>query len=254
MQLTILGSGSYIPELTRHCSSYLIKINKQILIFDFGRGALDQLMKLGINYYDIDYIFITHTHADHCSELASLLHIALEEQRKWQFRKKDLIIYGPKGLKETVKHILAAFHILGQKPKYKVEIKEITGEVSSNDWLVKSFEVKHSENCVCLAYRIESDNKVIAYSGDTGECPALEKAAKNADLAIIEASLPSELEKETHLTGETAGKIAAEANVKKLILTHPVPYYLKNFDPKKDAAKFYKGTIILAEDMMNTEI
>jgi len=77
MEITVLGSGTYQPELKRHCSGYLIKISRQNLVFDFGRGTLDQLLKLGINYFDIDSIFISHTHADHCSELSSFLHITL---------------------------------------------------------------------------------------------------------------------------------------------------------------------------------
>jgi len=47
MKLTILGSGTYFPELNRHFSSYLIQTNGLNLVFDFGRGALDGLIKQG---------------------------------------------------------------------------------------------------------------------------------------------------------------------------------------------------------------
>ncbi len=87
MEITILGSGNYQPlKKDRYFPAYLVKAGKQNLVFDFGRGALGQLLKLGIKYYEIDAIFISHTHADHCSELSSFLHIALAEPPIGKFR------------------------------------------------------------------------------------------------------------------------------------------------------------------------
>ena len=82
------------PGESTRCSDmsgpFPVRAGKQNLVFDFGRGALGQLLKLGIKYYEIDAIFISHTHADHCSELSSFLHIALAEPPIGKFRKKDI--------------------------------------------------------------------------------------------------------------------------------------------------------------------
>ena len=90
MQLTILGCGTYIPELNRNQSGYLLQIGKQNLVFDFGMGAIDGLLKAGVQYYDIDYVFVTHQHADHCGELISLLFIFLDN---FKFATLNILIF-----------------------------------------------------------------------------------------------------------------------------------------------------------------
>jgi len=256
MQITILGSGTYVPELERHCPSYLIQVGKENIVFDFGRGALGQLLKLGVDYADIDIIFITHTHADHCSELSSFLHIALAEPSFLKLMKKDIIIYGPKGLSKTVNSMKKAFNLTKFNPKFKITIKEIEdGDViSGEDWKLKSYKVKHSPDMNCLAFRLESNNKVLVYSGDSGDCQGLRNAGRNADLLILEANDPPGLKTERHMNGEKAGKLASELNVRKLVLTHISPYCLDNFDPQKDAIKYFKGDVLIAKDLMRIRV
>lgn len=267
MELTILGSGTYQPQLNRHPSSYLVKVNKQNLIFDFGRGIMDQLLKLNLTYADIDVIFITHTHADHCEELGSFLHIAVAEPATKEYSKKilavnnkcrtkDLTIYGPRGIKKTVQYLLKAFNIAHHKPEHKIEIKELKdGDlVKSKGWTVKSYRVVHTLNMNCFAYRIMSKNKVLAYSGDTGDCKGLRQACKNSDLAIIETSWPKEFKPWGHMSGDKVGQVAQETKVKKLVLTHIAPYSLKNFNLKKEVKKFYKGPVVIAKDLMKIKI
>lgn len=256
MELTILGSGTYQPELTRHASSYLIKIGKQKLMFDFGRGVLDQLLKLNIHYNDIDAIFISHAHADHCSELASFLHIALAEPEKGRKRRKAITIYGPKGIKKVINHISNAFGFKKFQPRHKIKVKELADNSAVRDqsWIMKSYNVKHAQNIKCLSYRLKSKNKVLAYSGDTEDCPGLRKAVEKADLAVIEASWPQGVNLKGHMAAESVGKIAHELKIKKLVLTHIAPYYLKNLDIKKEAKQFYKGPVLIAKDLMKIKI
>lgn len=257
MELTILGSGTYEPELERKCSGYLLKAGGQKLVFDFGRGVLDQLMRCGVEYRDIDFIFITHAHADHCSELASFLHISLHESEKGLRRKKEVTIYGPRGMREVLSHIFGAFHLDPETPRYKVRIRELgSGEtVNGRGWAVTGYGSKHGVPRIPgLCYRMESGGRVLAYSGDTQDCPGLREACKNADVAVIEASWPREVENENHMSGEDAGRAAQESGAKKLILTHVAPYYLDKFDVKGDARKFYKGPLVLARDLMRVKI
>jgi len=255
MQITILGSGTYQPELKRHSSGYLVKIGKQNLVFDFGRGTLDQLLKSGVNYFEIDSVFISHTHADHCSELSSFLHITLAKPATSKFKEKDLIIYGPKGIKQTLDHMLKAFDLKKYWPTHNIKVKELMNNsvVKNRNWTLKSYIVKHSPTLNCLAFRLSSKNKTLAYSGDTEDCIGLRKACKNTDLAIIETSNPKGVGS-GHMTGEVVGQLAQNSKVKKLVLTHISPYYLKNFDVKKEVKKFYKGPVFIAKDLMKIKI
>jgi ribonuclease BN (tRNA processing enzyme) len=256
MEIIILGSGTYQPERERLSSSYLVKVGGQNLIFDFGRGTLGQLLKVGINYYDIDAVFITHTHADHCSELSSFLHIALAEPENGRFREKDITVYVPERAKKAIAHILKAFSLEKFKPRYKVKIRELTNGsiVKGQGWTVKNYEARHSQTIECLSYRLEAEGKAFAYSGDTEDCSGLRESCKDADLAIIEASWPEELESKGHMSGETAGRIAGEAKVKKLVLSHITPYYLENFDIKSEAKSFCKCPVFIAKDLMRIKI
>ena len=258
MKLTILGSGTYDPVTPRAASSYLVETGENKLVFDFGRGVLGQLLKCGVKYTDIDAIFISHNHCDHLGEISSFLFIACNQNPYGSKREKEITIYGPPGFEKTMKLILKSFEMDINKPKLKINIKELEfgQSVSSADWKITGFESKHNRKGLC--YRIESENKTIAYSGDTMDCPGLRKAVKDADIAIIESSFPDEvldtIESSGHSSASTTARVSKECNVKKLILTHIEQYYLDNFDIKAEAKKQFPGTVLIAEDLMEIEI
>lgn len=258
MKLTVLGSGTYFPELNRHCSSYLINTVGKNLVFDFGRGAIDQLLRLGVSYDQIDDIFISHIHADHCSELSSLLHIGLVESSWCKLRKKELSIYGPQEIKETVDHLVKAFNLQNFHPPHKINVFSVRdGEsIKGEGWTVRAFKTRHSTFINSLSFRLEAGGKTFCYSGDTANCPGLRKACQSADLAVIESSDPKEFYQGDygHLTGEVTGEVAEECGVKKLILTHVSPYYLENYNVKEEAKKTYSGSVFIAKDLMEMEI
>jgi len=256
MELIVLGSGTYQPELDRHASCHLVKVSGKNLVFDFGRGALDGLMKAGVNYWNIDAIFISHTHADHCEELSPFLHITLAEDEKYAKRKKDMTIFGPKGLGSTVEHILRAFNLEKKTPRFKIFVKELddSAEVKGEGWLVKCYTTEHVPELNSLAYRLEADGRVFAYSGDCIYCDGVWKACKNADLALIEASWPAHIKSNSHMTGVEAGKVAHESEAKKLVITHMAPSYLKDHDPRDEASRYFGKNVLVAKDMMRVKV
>lgn len=252
MKITILGCGTFVPELKRHAASYLFDIGKEKIVFDFGRGILDNLIKTKINLDKINTIFITHTHVDHIAELSSFLFYILDRPKARKY--PDIKIYGPKGIKKTINFLLKAYHLEKHKYLNKIKIKELSNQniVKGSYWKVKSFKVKHEKEVNCFAYRIETKKKIVCYSGDSGYCIGLKEACKNSDLAIIEVTAPKEWKITTHLNGEQAGKLANETKVKKLVLTHIASFYLPKV--KKDVAQNYKGKIIIAKDLMKIKV
>lgn len=258
MKLTILGSGTYQPELERHSATYLVETNEGGKIcFDFGRGAVDQLLKLRIRITELDAVFLSHWHGDHVADLVALLHYTVaplpDDLSVFRpVRQKPLKIYGPKGTTGNIRAILSMTRF-GKKEFVNLEVKDLTNsEMKENGLKIKSFVTDHTPSAVC--YRIESEGRILAYSGDSIETDGLRKAIHSADLAVIEAGWPEKVNPKTHLTGPRAGKIAAEENVKKLVLTHIAPYYLKDFNPVKDAQTYFKGEILEAKDLMEIEI
>ena len=98
MKITVLGSGTFIPNVNRHSAGYLLEVNGKKILIDCGNGILLQLEKLKSKCYeDLDYVFITHTHVDHISDLDALLFTF-----KWKSttRTKPLMFIGPSGFKE----------------------------------------------------------------------------------------------------------------------------------------------------------
>lgn len=264
MKLTILGSGTYQPELDRHSSSYLVETEKSKICFDFGRGAVDQLLKVGVHINQLDAIFISHWHPDHVSDLLPLLHITIaapgDLATDWIPRKKPLKLYGPKETGERLDLLRKATFLDYFELKGNIEIQEIANDtIAGEDWQVKSYETTHIPARIkietpALCFRLESGEKTLAYSGDTIETKGLENAIKNTDLAIIEAAWPDKVDPKTHLTGTRAGKIAESNGVKKIVLTHMSPLYMKDFGPKKDAEEYFKGEVILAKDLMEITV
>jgi len=99
-----------------------------------------------------------------------------------------------------------------------------------------------------VGYRFEIDHKSICISGDTGYCPEVARMCHTVDIAVLECSFPDELAVEGHLSPSLAGKLAADGNARRLVLTHFYPATARN-NLIEVAAKFFKGPIDLAEDL-----
>ena len=247
MRLTILGSGTAAPLLERNCAGYLVEIGNQKLLFDSGAGTIRRLLELRINLFDIHHIFYTHLHNDHINDLGAIIWSSNYGGK----RKKPLNLYGPEGFKKYLDILMNKLLKL-KKLNFKINIKELKkSNVNIGNVTIKTFPIKHSSTTKSIAYRIGHKSKSIVYVGDTGCNTQAVSAAKNTDFLIVECSLPREVE--GHLTPSSAGKIAAKANVKTLILTHFYPEVLKT-DIKKECSKEFKGNIILAKDRMRINI
>lgn len=261
MNITILGSGTAAPRLERNMSGYLLEAGAKKILLDSGAGTIRQLLKLKINLLDINDIFYTHLHNDHINDLGAIIW----SNNYGMKRKKALNIYGPKGFKKYFK-ILIEKILMPTKLNYRINAKEMLNgsiiripiknkiknrKLSKNNILIKSIKSKHTDASV--SYRIEYDNKSIVYSGDTDYSNEIIKLSKNADLLILECSHPDNMKAKGHLTPSLCGKIAAKANVKKLVLTHFYPEADK-VNVKRQCEKEYKGKIILAKDFMKIKV
>ena len=247
MRLTILGSGTAAPLLARSCAGYLVEADSQKLLFDSGAGTIRRLLEIKESLFEIGHIFYTHLHNDHINDLGAIIW----SNNYGVVRKKPLNLYGPKGFKKYFDILLNKLLKPG-KLNFKINVKELKkSTVKINAITIKTFPIKHSNTTKSIAYRIGHKNKSLAYIGDTGYNTQAISAAKNADFLMAECSLPKEAE--GHLTPALAGKIAAKASVKNLILTHFYPEVLKT-DIKKQCSGEFKGNIILAKDRMKINI
>jgi len=253
MKLTILGSGTTVPSKGRSAPAYLIEIDNKLILLDSGEGTKRRLAEADKDLDDIDYIFYTHTHVDHVSELPAILWGCNWHEKP---RTKDLPIYGPKGFKKFYKKMLAAYWPqFEEKATFKVNIIELKNTKTELDnFTIKTKSLDEQGNTLIknsVGYRIEHGGKTFVFTGDVGYNENIIKLARKADLLLIESAAPTITD--GHLTPSQAGELATKAKVKKLVLTHFYPA-VEKIDIKAEAAKTFNGEIIIAEDLMEIEI
>ncbi len=239
-----------MPSLQRNSSGVLIQDNEINTLVDFGYGNLKQLLNLGITYHEIDRIFFTHNHPDHMCDLIPFL---FGSRYQLDARKKDLEIVAGPGFQDFFDKLMLAFKHWLKPTEYKLNIIEIDEgiyEFEKNQ--VQVGKVKHI--AMSRGYRFTNEKgKSVALSGDTDYCDGMIELGREADLMILECAWPDEKKTEGHLGPTLAGKLAAEANCKKLCLTHFYPPCdLENI--RNTVQNIYKGELALARDLMQFEL
>jgi len=245
MEVTILGSGTGAPSLTRNASGLLVKVEDQNLLFDTGPGILRQLLELGITYHDIDCIFYTHFHTDHTLDLAAILFAA---KYGLALRTKKLAIIGPEGLEGFYANLLSLYGDVIVPESYQVALKEIAEQtLDFGAYKIGTMRMLHAPES--LGYRIESSGKTVVYSGDTDTCENIVKLGKGADVLILDCSFPDEMKVKGHLTPSEAAEIARECSCRKLVLSHLYPVCQQE-QIAEQAKGAFKGEITVAKDLM----
>lgn len=97
-EITVLGSGSALPTLTRRPSSHFVNCNERYILIDCGEGTQLQLRKYKLKFQRIDVICITHLHGDHFFGLVGLL-----STMHLLGREKKLTIICPEGLEPIIR-------------------------------------------------------------------------------------------------------------------------------------------------------
>jgi ribonuclease BN (tRNA processing enzyme) len=262
VKLTILGSGTGIIKKDRMAPGYLLELNsKESFLLDCGGTTVQQFAKINFDYTKIDHILISHPHADHLGGFISLIFaIKLESMFskvsvKHKLREKTLYIHGYPGFLEDYK-LLRRIMSGEADENYPIKVFEHKNQkIKYPKFILETKIVGHAEKLfTSIAFRLETDKKVFVYSGDSRYCDALIKLARGADLFLCDSSsMEKGLGTGYHLTPEGAGKIAQEAGVKKLVLTHFYDVMPQN-QVLKNAKKYFSGKIILAKDLMKIKI
>lgn len=250
MKITILGSGTCVPSLTRSACSVLIQIDKAMLLFDSGAGTMRRLLEAGVTIDKISHIFYSHLHPDHSGELVPFL-FATKYPESYR-RRQPFTIVAAKGFADFYEQLKSAYgHWIELAPGL-LNIAELDNKV--RDHLdcglfdVDSLPMDHTE--ASLGFRItDPSGQSVVYSGDTDVCQNLVTLARDADVLICESALPDALKVPGHLTPSLAGRIATEAGVRKLVLTHFYPE-CDAVDVAGQCRKTYEGPLVLAEDLL----
>jgi ribonuclease BN (tRNA processing enzyme) len=277
-RLILLGTkgGPRVGEAGRSNPATLLLINDVPYLIDCGYGVTKQLIAANIALNRLRYIFITHHHSDHNLEFGPLIY------NTWiTGLPAQIDAYGPPGLAKMAEQFFdyQKFDIdiripdEGRTdPRKLVTTHEISkpGVVLTNaDVKVSMCVVRHPPIKQAYAYRFDAKDRSVVISGDTAYAPELAEFAKGADVLVHEvmylpgieallARLPNATRLREHLMAahtlpEDVGKIAAQAGVKTLVLTHFVPGDDASITVEQwsaDVRKHFKGKIVVGRDLM----
>lgn len=269
--VTIIGSGTpqYNPD--RSSPSALVQYKGLKFLVDMGNGTREQLEKVGFTKRNSpDALLITHHHIDHNEEFMPMVH------QKFMM-PGEFLIAGPAPIKEMTNYV-AKFYSedLNYRMRSKGQtfnetdinatIKELEGEKSFTwrDVKISTIEVPHS--IYTLAYRFDANGNSIVISGDLTYTPNLAKLAKGADVLLIDSQIirknanpnrqgnsrrkSSNQGTRAHASIDEAAKMAQEAGVKTMILTHLPNVNIDAAATKAKIAEQFKGKVIIGQDFL----
>ena len=283
-KLVMLGTGAgpnpMAPGRTRYMTSQVMVSNSAAYVLDCGLGVTNQFARTGIPFAAVRSIFITHHHPDHNIEYGPFILVG------WvQGLRNSLRVFGPPPLKQMTQDLLRAYKTtidfwvadLKVKPLVSPSVTEVSaaGTVMRDENVtISAALVRHPPVRPALAYRFDFQDRSIAFSGDTAPIEAVTQLAKGANILVHEAMYVPALEayireriakgspirfddymahmKADHSPAEDVGRIAQEAGVQTLVLSHLTPGIDGISDDawRDAAARRFKGEILVARDLM----
>jgi ribonuclease BN (tRNA processing enzyme) len=191
MQLQFVGSGDAFGSGGRFHTCFHVTggggAGAPNFLIDCGASSLIAMKRLGIDRNAIDFILLSHFHADHCGGVPFFMLDALFVAR----RTRPLVIAGPAPLEASLHRLMDAAYAGSARweRKFELSLVELAPQTA---WRFDSIEVlpalvRHSEASICHGYRIALEGKVLAYSGDTEWTDSLIGLAQDADLFVSEA-------------------------------------------------------------------
>ncbi len=249
VEACVIGSGTGIPNPRRKPPALVLRLSGQLLLFDCGAGTIWALAEAGLDFRELDWIWLSHFHPDHTGDLVPLLFAA---RSPLYGRKKPLVIGGAVGLKNLYQRLQGVYRGWIELDPTLLSLKEIEPGTPTHMDLpfgrLITLAMAHTNES--LGYRLETkDGLVLAYSGDTDYCQNVVTLARDADLFFCECSFPDHLKSDGHLSPGWAGRVAREAGCKRLVLTHLYPV-CDETDVLTACRKEYSGDVVVAEDLM----
>jgi ribonuclease Z len=259
IQVTTLGTGCPLPDPNRAGPSTLVRVGGNTLLFDAGRGVLMRMAAAGAGHPGfLTRLFLTHLHSDHTTDVNDVV------TTRWTMSPgpNPLPVTGPPGteafMTRTIEMLVAD---IGWRVAHH---DDLTWEPTC-DVRVIAAPTEHRPVHPTVGYRIEHDGNAVVIAGDTLPCDRLTELCAGADVYVqtvirpdLVQSIPSARLQdilEYHSSAEDAGRTAAQAGVRTLVLTHPVPPPAPGTEHEwvAQAAAHFDGDIVLAHDLMTID-
>lgn len=281
LSVTLLGTGTPSPSLARQSSGYLVEVGRDLIVWDHGPGAHHRLLQSGHRSVDVTHAFFTHLHYDHCMDYGRLV---LQRWDQGADRVADLKVYGPPPIARMTEQLFGADGIYGPDIRARMEHKSSQDQfearggtlprrrpapavteihagsvVKGEGWTLTVGHAQHVQPYLeCLAFRIDTPEGSICYTGDSGPHDAIVELAKGCDILIhmnhyFSGTEPSPAYRAACGNHRDNAVIARRAGAKTLVLTHLLgqidqPSVREQIVHEIQTA--YDGKVIWGEDLM----
>ncbi|MDG0869065.1 MBL fold metallo-hydrolase [Candidatus Lucifugimonas marina] len=283
--LIVLGSGGPIPNADRFGTSHVVTSGGRNFLFDCGPATTYKLAKHGLSSLDFDHLFISHHHFDHVADLPAFL------LTRWDHSIGDetpLKIFGPENTEVMIERLVGeqgafAFdwkarinHPLSQqmhqlrggalpRPKPEFDVSDVsTGVILEGDgFRVTSQRIEHVEpQLQANAYRLDTDDISIVFTGDARPCDHIIDLASDADVLVsMCGNFQSELERKGVQSGQigslSAAEMAAEAGVGQLVMVHMGPDISSasgRVRALEEMSSIFQGEIIVSDELSSYDL
>jgi ribonuclease Z len=280
-EIYTLGAGTPTPTAARFGSSHVLRVGGELLMFDCGPAATHKLVKAGLFPTQVDYLFFTHHHFDHDIDYPCFLLCRWDQSIG---RENQLQVFGPALTEKITEGILGEDGLFAHDWKARVN-HPLSQRVFANrggilprtppsvaardvgpglvhrgkDWEVTSALAEHVQPWLdSLAYRVDSPEGSVVFTGDTQPCSSVTELARGSDMMLCMCWDDQEImEQNGENTGQCgtlgAARMAQDAGVRKLVLVHIGPH-LSAPGPRhkgiSDIRRVYDGELVFSEELM----
>ena len=232
MRLTIVGSAAAGISPESPASGYLVETAATGILLDCGPGVIWALRQSGA-YDRIGTVVVSHMHIDHCLDLLSYACARIRDEAAAQvggdeLRSPPVRLFLPPGGLAVIQALTNVFAPLtsGKFARPFAEAFEIAEYDPAADLAIGDACLRFTgplpHTAPAWGIRVEAAGRSLAYTGDSAYSPQIADLGRAADVLLCEATLlePRPIGPPKHMTAAEAGRVAAEAGARRLLLTH----------------------------------
>ncbi|OON80848.1 ribonuclease Z [Streptomyces tsukubensis] len=293
-ELVVLGTASQVPTRRRNHNGYVLRWDGEGILFDPGEGTQRQMLRAGVAAHDLNRICVTHFHGDHSLGLAGVIqrinldrvpHPVTAHYPASGGRFFERLRYAT-AYRETVdlgQLPVERDGVLAETPAYTLEARKLSHPVESYGYRLTEPDGRRMLPEALAAHgiagpdvgRLQREGSLrgvalekvsevrhgqrFAFVMDTRLCDGVDALAEGCDLLVIESTFLDEDEQlateHGHLTAGQAGRVARDAGVRHLVLTHFSQRYSEPEEFARQArAAGYEGGLTVADDLTRVPV
>ena len=258
MRLTVLGKSPSWQDAGGACSGYLIEEDDTAVLVDCGNGVFAKLRER-VDYVDVDAVVVSHLHADHFLDLVPYSYALTYAPRqqpvpvdRWPGTDCPAcpVLHVPPGARDLFRRVVGSW---GNEDlienAFELREYEASSEIEIGPIRIRFQPVPHFTETFAMSISSTNGSGRIVYGADSSPTEALEEFARDADLMLVEATLPrpERTGMRGHLTPGEAGDLARAAGAQRVLLVHISDELDWNW-AREQAAETFGGPVEVARE------